>query len=53
MSKLIKVKNPNADIQGNPSPPRTGAFEVTIDGKLVFSKFQTNRFPTDDEVMKW
>jgi len=29
---------------------RNGVFDVTIDGKLAYSKRQTGRFPTDDEV---
>ena len=32
-------------------PSRGGCFELTVDGKLVFSKLQTGRFPTDAEVM--
>jgi len=27
-----------------------GAIEVTIDGKLVFSKLATHRFPDDAEI---
>jgi selT/selW/selH-like putative selenoprotein len=27
-----------------------GVFEITVDGKLRFSKKQTGRFPTDAEV---
>ena len=27
-----------------------GVFEISIDGKLAFSKKQLGRFPTDDEV---
>jgi selT/selW/selH-like putative selenoprotein len=27
-----------------------GVFEISTDGKLVFSKKATGRFPTDDEV---
>lgn len=27
-----------------------GAFEITIDGRLAFSKKQTGRFPTDAEI---
>ena len=27
-----------------------GAFEVRVDGKLVFSKFKTFRFPENDEI---
>ena len=28
----------------------SGAFEVTIDGELVFSKQALGRFPSDEEV---
>jgi selT/selW/selH-like putative selenoprotein len=27
-----------------------GAFEITVDGRLLFSKKQTGRFPTDEEI---
>jgi len=29
---------------------RTGQFDVLADGKLIFSKHETSRFPYDDEV---
>lgn len=29
----------------------TGAFEVTLDGELVFSKLQSGRMPTADDIM--
>ena len=29
-----------------------GSFDVIADGKLVYSKFQTGRFPRPDEVSK-
>ncbi len=29
---------------------RDGAFEVTHDGELIYSKKSTGRFPDDDEV---
>lgn len=29
---------------------RGGAFEVTIDGELIFSKLRLGRFPTHDEI---
>ncbi|SVD39770.1 uncharacterized protein METZ01_LOCUS392624, partial [marine metagenome] len=35
VSKQIKKIIPNAHIQGNITIPRSGAFEITIDGKLV------------------
>jgi selT/selW/selH-like putative selenoprotein len=28
-----------------------GAFEVTVDGKRIFSKLKTFRFPEDDEIL--
>ena len=28
-----------------------GVFEITVDGQLKFSKKQTGRFPTDDEII--
>jgi selT/selW/selH-like putative selenoprotein len=27
-----------------------GVFEISVDGKLGFSKKATGRFPTDDEI---
>ena len=27
-----------------------GVFEITVDGRLAYSKKQTGRFPTDEEV---
>ncbi|MBI2466797.1 MAG: SelT/SelW/SelH family protein [Candidatus Rokubacteria bacterium] len=29
-----------------------GVFDVTVDGQLVYSKDQTNRFPTDEEILE-
>ena len=31
-------------------PGVAGVFEVTVDGRLAFSKKQTGRFPTDEEI---
>lgn len=28
-----------------------GVFEVTVDGKKIFSKKQTGRFPEDEEIL--
>ena len=27
-----------------------GVFEITVDGRLAYSKKQTGRFPTDEEI---
>ena len=31
-------------------PGAAGAFEIAIDGRIVFSKLDSGRFPTDAEV---
>jgi len=31
-------------------PGKTGQFDVIVDGKVIFSKAETGRFPLDDEV---
>lgn len=28
-----------------------GIFDVIVDGKMIFSKHETGRFPEDDEVL--
>jgi selT/selW/selH-like putative selenoprotein len=32
-------------------PGVAGVFDITVDGRLAFSKKQTGRFPTDEEVV--
>jgi len=53
VSNHIKELLPEAVVVGNSSPPRSGSFEVTIEGKLVYSKFKTGTFPNTDEINKW
>jgi selT/selW/selH-like putative selenoprotein len=31
-------------------PGRTGSFEITRDGALLYSKLSTGQFPTEDEI---
>lgn len=33
-------------------PSDGGRFEVVVNGKTVFSKLESDRFPEDDEVLK-
>jgi selT/selW/selH-like putative selenoprotein len=33
-------------------PGKVGQFDVIVDGKLIFSKHNENRFPEDDEVLR-
>ena len=53
MSKQIKKMAPNATIKGNSLPPRSGAFDVRINEKLVYSKFKTGEFPQETDIKSW
>ena len=37
-------------VEANLVPGSKGIFDVIVDGKLVFSKYETGRFPEKDEV---
>jgi len=50
VSKIIKSINSNYIISGNSISPRSGAFEIKMDEKLVYSKFSTSKFPTEEEL---
>jgi selT/selW/selH-like putative selenoprotein len=50
VSKQIKKIFPNALVEGNRIPPRSGAFEITLDKILVFSKLKSHRFPMENEL---
>ena len=53
VSKAIKSIVPDAKVQGNAKPPRSGAFEVNINDKLVFSKFESGEFPQESDIQSW
>ena len=53
VSKEIKKIMPNAHVTGNSKPPRSGAFEITLDGMLVYSKLQTGNFPKANDISSW
>ena len=53
VSKLIKLMQPHAKIEGNSTPPRSGAFEVCLNNELVYSKFKTGEFPKDADIKSW
>ena len=50
---LISKNKKKLNIIGNKKSPRSGAFEVTIDGNLVYSKFSTGNFPSKDDIRSW
>ena len=53
VSNIIKSINNDVIIIGNQIVPRSGAFEVKINGVLVFSKFDNSRFPNKTDVLSW
>ena len=46
---MMLAKMPSAEIRLRKSGG--GVFEITVDGKLAYSKKATGRFPTDEEVL--
>ena len=48
MRNLLKQK-----AEAKIEPGRVGAFEISRDGSLVFSKLDIGRFPTDEEVISF
>jgi len=53
VSNIIKKQHPDVVVEGNRNSPRTGSFEIIINKQLVYSKFQTNDFPKESEVLSW
>ena len=53
VSKIITKINPNAIIDGNRIAPRTGSFEVELNGEIIFSKLQSGKFPSETEIESW
>ena len=53
VSNAINKIDKKIIIIGNEEYPRSGAFEVSMSDKIVFSKFDVNRFPTLDEIEEW
>ena len=53
VSIIIMSINPEVNIESNAKPPRSGAFEVVIDGKLVYSKLKTGDFPQKTDIATW
>ena len=52
VSKIIRKIVPYSNIIGNEKPPRSGAFEISINNNLIYSKFTTSSFPTESELKK-
>ena len=50
VSNNIKELYPKAIIEGNKDEPRSGAFEITLNVNLIYSKFSTNLFPSKEKL---
>ena len=50
MAALLKEKYADNLEDVNLIPSSGGAFEVSLDGDLIYSKFKTGRFPEEKEV---
>jgi selT/selW/selH-like putative selenoprotein len=46
---MILARSPGSQIAVRKSGG--GVFEITVDGRLAFSKKASGRFPTDEEVL--
>ena len=53
VSKTINSLFPKYKVKGNDTAPRSGAFEVTLNQKVLFSKFDTGKFPTTEDIKNW
>ncbi len=53
VSNIINNLNLDTEITSNKNPPRSGAFEVTINNELIFSKLDKGYFPTENEIKNW
>jgi len=53
VSKIIKSISSETAIIGNKISPRSGAFEVKLDGRTIYSKFSTNTFPNEEDINSW
>lgn len=47
---MILGKTPTAQVSLRKSGG--GVFEITVDGRLAYSKKATGQFPSDDEVLR-
>ncbi len=48
MAAAIKAKT---GVEAELIPGSGGIFDVTVDGRRIYSKHDTGRFPTDDEIL--
>jgi len=51
IKKKFSEELPNIPVIGNPTPPRGGAFEVTLGDNLIYSKFATDNLPETSDII--
>ena len=49
-ARLAAELKKNFNVDARLTQGSKGIFDVKVDGKLVYSKFETGRFPDDEEV---
>eukprot|EP00693_Jakoba_libera_P001580 EC690671.1.p2 GENE.EC690671.1~~EC690671.1.p2 ORF type:complete len:61 (+),score=19.81 EC690671.1:118-300(+) len=47
MKRAIEAAISGAQVVGNETAPRSGAFEITVGDEVVYSKLATRSFPSD------
>jgi len=53
LAQALRAEFPELEIVGNEGGKyRTGAFEVTLDGMLLFSYFEQGSFPESADILK-
>lgn len=53
MAQALKKRFPKLEVAGNENRKfRVGAFELTLDGRLLYSKLESHRFPSAEEAEK-
>lgn len=51
--RAIEAAYPGTVVEGNANGrPRASAFEITVDGQVVFSKLASKRFPSSEDEIK-
>jgi selenoprotein W-related protein len=49
---VAEIKQRRSDVETELIKGSGGQFEVVLDGKLIFSKKQTGRFPETSEILE-
>lgn len=53
MAQALRKKFPELEVAGNENGKfRIGSFELTLGGKLLYSKLESHRFPGAEEAEK-